>query len=327
MQIRTVAISQPQARHTAVLAHASHDQEVGKSVGNREETRDRISREINERLVDDYELQILCLVHKIDHLLEGDELARWVAGVDDKQSLDIAFVHPSKVIRRAEFVALLGIERIELSVALILHFLKVLTEGWDWHRDAVDQSRIDECNQFGRSVTDNQILGVNVQDGRKTLTAHDCTARRIGLDEVRKISLQILEHFRSWVIRVGDEAKVEDVFRFFVSHQLGQGRRVRGLVKKMTPQLSRRVGMGCSSRHCAFHASAYRPSLSRQPGPCCPQGLASASNCWALVMLHHLRITRAAPLEFPRRLARAARLVLTRTQCQRALETAWSAWA
>ena len=113
--------------------------------------------------------------------------------------------------------------------------------------------RVDQHDQFGRAVADDQVLGIDVQDGRQILLAHERVARRIGLDQVRKIVLQILEHLRRGIVRVGDETEIDDVFGLFVAHQVRQRRRMRRLVKEMPPQLGRRIRLDCISNHCAFH--------------------------------------------------------------------------
>ena len=79
VKIRAVAISQAQTRHAAVLAHAAHDQEIRKLVGKRQKAGNGISREIDERLVDDHQLQIPRPLQKFHHLFERDELAGGIA--------------------------------------------------------------------------------------------------------------------------------------------------------------------------------------------------------------------------------------------------------
>ena len=95
---------------------------------------------------------------------------------------------------------------------------------------------VEQSDEFGRAVADDQVLGIHVQDGRQILLAHQRIARRIGLDQVRKVALQIVEHFRRGIIRIGDEAEIDDVFGFFVTHQIGKRGRMRGLIEKMPPQ-------------------------------------------------------------------------------------------
>src|SRR6185437_13248355 len=79
-KIRAVAISQPEAGHATVLAHASHDQEIREPVGKRKKTGNRVTGEIDERFIDDDQLQIPRLLQKFHHLFERDELASRIAG-------------------------------------------------------------------------------------------------------------------------------------------------------------------------------------------------------------------------------------------------------
>ena len=87
-----------------------------------------------------------------------------------------------------------------------------------------------------------------MQHRREMLLARQRVARRIGLDQVRKVALQILEHLARGVIRVGDEAEIDDVLGFFVADQVGKRRRMRSLVEEMPPQLSGRVRLNLISK-------------------------------------------------------------------------------
>ena len=104
-KIRAVAISQAQARHAAVLAHAAHDQEIRKLVGKRKKTGNGVAGEIDERLVDDHQLQIPRPLQKFHHLFERDELAGGIAGIDDQQGLEFSLVHPGQIVFEAKRVS------------------------------------------------------------------------------------------------------------------------------------------------------------------------------------------------------------------------------
>ena len=94
---------------------------------------------------------------------------------------------------------------------------------------------VDQGDQFGRAVADDQVLGIDVQDIRQIFLARQRIARRIGLDQVWQVALQILEHLARGVIRVGDEAEIDDVLGFFVADQVGNRGRMRSLIKEMPP--------------------------------------------------------------------------------------------
>src|SRR5262245_9614285 len=70
----TVAVTEAQARHPAMLAHAADNQQMRKLIGEGEEARDRIAGEVDERFVHDHKLQVLCLLQESHHLLERNQL-------------------------------------------------------------------------------------------------------------------------------------------------------------------------------------------------------------------------------------------------------------
>ena len=81
-------------------------------------------------------------------------------------------MHPGQVVFEAKFISVLRIERVELSIPLVLQLLDVFAEGRDGHGDAVDQRHVDQRDQFGRAVADDQALGIHVQDSREIFLAH-----------------------------------------------------------------------------------------------------------------------------------------------------------
>ncbi len=142
----------------------------------------------------------------------------------------------------------LGIERIELGIPLVLHFLDVFAEGGDGHGDAIDQSHVDQGDEFGGAVADDEVLRIDVQHVGEMFLAHQRVARRIGLDQIWEVALQIIEHFARGVIRVGDEAEIDDLLGLFVADQIGNRRRMRSLVEEMAPQLGGRVRLNLISK-------------------------------------------------------------------------------
>ena len=143
-----------------------------------------------------------------------------------------------EILGQAQLVAVLGIEGIEFGVALIAELLDVFAEGGDGHGEAVDEERIDEHDQFGGAIADNQLIGADVEDGGQILLAHDGSAGRIRLDEIGEILFEIAQHLGRGIVRIGDEAEVDDVARLFVADQIGERGRMRRLVKKMALQFA-----------------------------------------------------------------------------------------
>jgi hypothetical protein len=67
---------------------------------------------------------------------------------------------------------------------------------------------------------------VDPQDLSKMLLADQRVAGGIGLDQVRKILLKVLQHLRGGIVGIGDEAKVDDLFGFLIAHEIDEGRRM-----------------------------------------------------------------------------------------------------
>ena len=105
-----------------------------------------------------------------------------------------------------------------------------------------------------------------MQHRRQILLARGRVAGGIRLDEIRKILLQIVEHFRRRIVRVGDKAKIDDVFGLFVTHQVRQRRRMRGFVEEMLPQLCRLDSGFHSSISLLPLTRKFAHALLRRPG-------------------------------------------------------------
>ncbi len=84
-----------------------------------------------------------------------------------------------------------------------------------------------------------------MQNRAEMLLAAGGVAGRVGLDQVGKILLQIAQHRGGRVIRIGDEAEIDDVLGVFVAHQFGERRRVRGFVEKVPAKLGSGESCGC----------------------------------------------------------------------------------
>jgi len=86
------------------------------------------------------------------------------------------------------------------------------------------------------------MLGIDAKDCPKVLMTQYGVARRIGLDEVGEIALQILEHVGGWVVGIRDKAEIDYVVCPFVTHQVGQRWGVGSLVEEMPPEFRRGGG-------------------------------------------------------------------------------------
>src|SRR5665213_2262584 len=79
----------------------------------------------------------------------------------------------------------------------------------------------------------------------------------VGLDQVRKIVLQVAEHRGGRVVRIGDEAEIDDFFGFLITDKFGKRRGMGSFVKEMPSKFGRREGCGCLV-HRLFVAPAIR---------------------------------------------------------------------
>ena len=103
-------------------------------------------------------------------------------------------------------------------------------------------------DQFGGPIAHDQVFRFQMQHLRQVFLAHHRVAGGVGLDEIRKVLLEIIQHFGRRVVRVGDKAKINSVLGLFVSHQVRQRWRMRCFIEKMLPQFQRQsIGI------CAFH--------------------------------------------------------------------------
>ena len=58
-----------------MFAHAPDDEQIRKSLGQRQQAGNRVAREIDEGFIHDHEFEIGRRIHEIDHLFERDKLA------------------------------------------------------------------------------------------------------------------------------------------------------------------------------------------------------------------------------------------------------------
>ena len=102
----------------------------------------------------------------------------------------------------------------------------------------------DAARHLGRVLRAEEGQLYELSDGREVFLAAGRIARRIGLDQIRKIFLEIAQHSRRGVIGIGNETEIDNFLRFFVSDELGKRGRMRGFVEKMPSKLSRRKSCG-----------------------------------------------------------------------------------